>query len=73
VEPYDTIRTIIVLYIGTVVSAIGIVNSALLMMLFVRDKYRHGPTLYLGVLAGLDLCLSAPTAAQATLVVQLGA
>ena len=56
-EPISFHRFLLIIAIGTPISIVGVLGNLLLIAIFFQPKYRSLPTLYLGVLAVLDLQL----------------
>ncbi|CAJ0591536.1 unnamed protein product [Cylicocyclus nassatus] len=56
-ESYDFVRYAVIVYIGTPIALAGVVCNCILLRLFSRIRSRKSPTLYLLVLAILDLLM----------------
>ncbi|KHJ87962.1 hypothetical protein OESDEN_12250, partial [Oesophagostomum dentatum] len=56
-ESYDFARYAVIVYIGTPIALAGVVCNCILLRLFSRCRSRRSPTLYLLVLAILDLLM----------------
>ncbi len=57
--PVTHVRFLLVVFAGTPLAFCGIFTNALLIFLFLQQKYRASPTLYLAVLAILDVLFCA--------------
>ncbi|RCN36339.1 7 transmembrane receptor [Ancylostoma caninum] len=56
-ESYDFVRYAVIVYVGTPIALAGVVCNCILLRLFSRCRSRRSPTLYLLVLAILDLLM----------------
>ncbi len=56
-EPITFHRFLLIIALGTPISVVGSIANFILILIFLQQKYRSLPTLYLGVLAMFDLQL----------------